>query len=59
MLIRLGSLSQQSRQELSPFGGKLSGELPGNRAVGGRRPQNGGDGSKSAGSLSFFTALAL
>lgn len=37
MLIRLGSLSQQSRQEFSPFGEKLSGELPGNRAVGGRR----------------------
>lgn len=56
MLIRLGSLSQQSRQELVPFGGKL---LPGNRPVGGRQPQSGGDGSKSARSLSFFTALAL
>lgn len=46
MLIRLGSLSQHSRQERSPCGGKLSGELPGNRAVGGRRPQSGGDGGK-------------
>ena len=59
MLIRLGSISQRSREEFSPFGGRLSGELPGNRAAGGRRPQSDGDGSKSAGSLSFFTALAL
>lgn len=59
MLIRLGSLSQQSRQAPSPFGKKLSGVLPGNKAVGGRRPQSGGDGGKNGGSLSFFTALAI
>lgn len=43
---------------LSLFEGKLSGELPGNRDVDCRLPQSGSDRGKSAGSLSFFTALA-
>lgn len=55
MLIRLGSLSQQSRQEFSPFGESCLGSCQAT----GLLAAGGGDGGKSAGSLSFFRALAF